>query len=169
MALGPFRSAGATRVLREWPSVHELLPQYPAVLPEEGEALEIDALPADLVRPFGSPSAGVELLRRADAAAQVHRDIDTGWAALPHEGRPALLPYFGRGHATLNRAAVRDGRLCVEKVDPEWRSNVGWRGDGTVPRSLPYPGSSRAARSRRRRCRRSTGRWGAPRALWRSL
>ena len=137
--VGPFRSAAATIVLREWPSVHELLPQYPAVLPERGEAVEIDALPADLVRPFGSPTAGTDLLRRANAAARVHNDITAAWAALPENDRPTLLPYFGRGHATLNRAIVRDGRLRVEKVDPEWRHNVGWRGDGTVPAISAIP------------------------------
>jgi len=138
--VGPFRSPSATRVLREWPSVHELLPQYPAVLPEQGEAVEVDGVAPELVRTFGSPSAGADLLRRAKEAARVHHDIAEGWAALPEDARPALLPYFGRGHATLNRAIVRDGRLRVTKADPAWRPNVGWFGDGTVPALSAIPG-----------------------------
>ena len=62
--VGPLRSPSVTRVLRGWPSVHELLPQYPAVLPADGgEAVEVDALAPALVRPFGSPTAGADLLR----------------------------------------------------------------------------------------------------------
>ena len=96
----------------------------------------MDALAPELVRPSGSPTAGAELLNKAAEAASVHGDIATAWAGLPEDGRPAC-PYFGRGHSTLSRAVVRGGRLQVAKVDPEWRGNIGWRGDG-----------------RRRRCRR---------------
>jgi hypothetical protein len=97
-------------------------------------------LSPELVRPFGSLAAGTELLRRAADAALVHRDIATAWAELPQDAKPALLPYFGRGHRTLSRASVRCGRLRVEKVDPEWRGNIGWYGDGTVPALSAIPG-----------------------------
>lgn len=137
--LGPLRSPGATRVLREWPSVHELLPQYPAVLSTDGRPVEIDALPPDLARSFGTPTAGVDILTRAAAAAQVHDDIAAGWVGIPGGELPALLPYFGRGNRTLNRSTIRDGRLRVEKADPEWRGNVGWFGDGTVPAIAAIP------------------------------
>lgn len=139
VGVGPLRSLAATRVLRGWPAVHELLPQYPAVL-ADGRPVEVDALAPGLVRPFGSPTAGAELLNKAAEAASVHADIATAWAELPEDGRPALLPYFGRGHATLSRASVEGGRLRVAKVDPEWRGNVGWRGDGTVPATSAIPG-----------------------------
>ena len=82
----------------------------------------------------------MDLLRGAADAAAVHGDIVTGWAELRDDERPALLPYFGRGHRTLSRAGVDGGRLRVAKVDPEWRPNVGWYGDGTVPALSAIPG-----------------------------
>ncbi|MBV9312166.1 MAG: hypothetical protein JO100_00210 [Pseudonocardia sp.] len=141
--LGRFRIPSVTRVLRGWPSVYELLPQYPAVLPETGGPIEIDALPPELLRTFGSPSAGVEFLKRAGEAAQVHRDIAAAWANIPSGKAPTVLPYFGRGHRTLNRAVIQSGRLRIDKEDPSWRPNAGWRGDGTVPALCAIPGELR--------------------------
>jgi hypothetical protein len=136
--VGMLRSPSITRVLRDWPGVYELLPQYPAVL-AAGTPVGVDGLSPDLVRPFGAADAGARVLRGFAAAAGVHRDIDAGWAAIPAGSVPTLLPYFGRGHRTLNRAEVRDGRVRVSKEDPGWRGNVGWRGDGTVPAVSAIP------------------------------
>jgi hypothetical protein len=119
--------------------MYELLPQYPAILGADGVPVEVAALPPEAVREFGSGLAGTDLLRRADDAARVHRDIAAGWAAIAESERPALLPYFGRGHATLDRAVLRGGRLRVEKQAAEWRGNVGWLGDGTVPAISAIP------------------------------
>lgn len=130
--IGMLRSGPATRVLRGWPSVFELLPQYPAVLAGT-RTLEPAQLSRDVVRPFGDPNAGEALLRCVARAATVHGDIAAAWDGLPERERPSVLPYFGRGHRTPNRAVLIDGRVRVEKQDPEWRHNVGWRGDGTVP------------------------------------
>lgn len=137
--VGLLRSAAATRELRRWPSVFELLPQYPAVLPEVGEPVEPTALSPTLVRPFGSAGAGAEVLRRVGEAAKVHVDIAAAWEEIPGGGRPGLVVYFGRGHRTPNRAVVHGGRVRVAKVDPEWRGNVGWAGDGTVPAICSIP------------------------------
>lgn len=136
---GMLRSGAATRELRRWPSVFELLPQYPAVLPAAGEPVEPTALSPTLVRPFGSPDAGLAVLGRAGGAAEVHADIVTAWDAIPGGQRPGLVVFFGRGHKTPNRAVVRDGRVEVAKVDPQWRPNVGWAGDGTVPAISAIP------------------------------
>jgi hypothetical protein len=130
---GILRSGAATRELRRWPSMFELLPQYPAVLPEVGEPVQPGALSPGLVRPFGSADAGGQVLGRVGEAAKVHADIAAAWEEIPGGQRPGLVVFFGRGHKTPNRAAVRNGRLRVQKVDPPWRGNVGWAGDGTVP------------------------------------
>lgn len=131
--VGPLRSAAATRVLRSWPSVYELLPQYPAVLSESKKPMEVQQLSPALVRTFGSPTAGVSVLGRAAEADLVHRAITDGWEALRDDQRPGLVCYFGRGHSTVNRAVVNGDRVRFSKDDPEWRGNVGWLGDGTVP------------------------------------
>lgn len=134
------RSRSATRVLRDWPSVFELAPQYPAVL-AAGRPVEPVDLPAEVVRRCGEQAwdGGVGVLARLRAAAQVHADIAAGWERIPEREVPGLSVYFGRGHGTANRAVTRGGRLRVGKKDPQWRGNVGWRGDGTVPAVSAIP------------------------------
>jgi hypothetical protein len=136
--VGVLRSGPATRELRRWPSMFELLPQYPAVL-RVGEPVEPRALSPGLVRPFGSADAGGQVLGRVGEAVKVHEDIAAAWGQVPDGQRPGLVVFFGRGHKTPNWAAVRDGRIRVEKVDPSWRGNVGWAGDGTVPAVSAIP------------------------------
>jgi hypothetical protein len=126
---GILRSGAATRELRRWPSMFELLPQYPAVLPEVGEPVEPRVLSPSLVRPFGSSDAGGQVLGRVGEAVKIQADIAAAWEQIPG----------GRGHKTPNRAAVRGGRIRVQKVDPSWRGNVGWAGDGTVPAISAIP------------------------------
>jgi hypothetical protein len=137
--LGRWRYPPATRVLRGWPSVYELLPQYPAVWQENGPPLEPVELAGSCVRAFGEQDAPGRVLRMAREAAGVHADIAAGWAAIPDGSRPKVVPYFGRGHATPNLARLLDGRVAVTKDDPQWRGNVGWRGDGTVPAVSAIP------------------------------
>jgi hypothetical protein len=147
-ALAGLRSPAVTRMLRGWPSVAELLPQYPAVLhttpdgARGGQAhLEPTELPASLrVWPAGQPGAAARFREAALRAGAVHRDIAAAWAGLRDHGTaPTLVPYFTRGHATANRATLTSGRLTVTTEDPEWRGNVGWRGDGTVPALSAWP------------------------------
>jgi lecithin:cholesterol acyltransferase len=126
--IGPFRHPSATRVLRGWPSVYELLPQYPAVWTEDGP-----------IEPVDLPGACFQDEGMARDAVRTHADIAAGWAAIPAHRVPKLVPYFGRGHRTLNRASLVDGGLLVTKEDPEWRGNVGWHGDGTVPAISAIP------------------------------
>lgn len=142
LGIGRLRHPAATRVLREWPSVHELLPQYPAVYSGAGAiegdgAIEPVDLPAACVRPFTDQAAGERLLSRARKAAKVHEDITAAWQG---DGLPETTPFYARGHRTPNWAGLVGGRLRVTKEDPEWRGNVGWRGDGTVPMISAVPG-----------------------------
>ncbi|MFD4671356.1 esterase/lipase family protein [Lentzea sp. NPDC058450] len=139
--VGLLRHPGARSVLREWPSMYELLPQYEAVWDESaGREVELTELrPSKYADRFA---------RMAAAGRRTHEDIATGWNDIPPYGRPDVVPYFGRGHATPN-LVVRgsDGRLTITKTDPAWRGNEGWAGDGTVPVLSAIPrelGESRA-------------------------
>lgn len=131
--VGPLRHVGVRRVLRGWPSMYELLPQYPAVWDAVvGAEVELTALP-------GSSYAD-QFARMAAAGRQVHEDIATAWAAIPPDRVPDVLPFFGRGHATPNLVTLSaNGRLVITKEDPPWRGNVGWAGDGTVPMLSAIP------------------------------
>ena len=134
---GPKTLAKATAMLRGWDSAYELLPTYHAVLaPGSAEAVrvtEIGALLAD-------ETVGRWFTPRARGALGMHEEIADSWTALAG-GRdlPEVIPLFGRGHPTANRAVLRDGQLVVTKDDAEWGRNVGWRGDGTVPANDSLP------------------------------
>jgi len=133
--IGCLRHPWVTRVLRGWPSVYELLPQYPAVWDgAAGAELELMHLPTAMVE--RRPRLGRYRQAFASGAAEgrrTHEDIATAWAALAPSEAP-VVPYFGRGHPTPNRLELSlAGRLTISKADPDWRGNVGWRGDGTVP------------------------------------
>jgi pimeloyl-ACP methyl ester carboxylesterase len=132
---GRLRLPWVTRVLRGWPSVYELLPQYPAVWDAATSTeLEFTHLPLSMVarRPRLSRYREAFASKAADGR-RTHEEIARAWAALPPDEVP-VVPYFGRGHPTQNRMELApSGRLTVSKIDPHWRGNVGWRGDGTVP------------------------------------
>jgi hypothetical protein len=139
--VGRLRHRGMTRVIRGWPSMYELLPQYPAVWDTATSTpVELTALPASLTDADADLAgyAGTFEKMAADARA-VHDRIRRSWAALDAEQRPDVLPFFARGHATSNLATVEGGRLRVSKQDPPWRGNVGWAGDGTVPALCAIP------------------------------
>lgn len=131
--VGPLRHVGVRKVLRGWPSMYELLPQYPAVWDAvAGREVELTTLP-------GSSYAD-QFASMAAAGRQVHEDIATAWAGIPPKRVPDVLPFFGRGHATPNLITLgANGRLAITKDDPQWRGNVGWAGDGTVPMLSAIP------------------------------
>jgi hypothetical protein len=142
---GPLRYSRATRVIRDWPSVYELLPQYEAVWDQAvaggaGRATELMELPPELVtaRPGLAEYAG-QFAALATRARQVHQEIADGLQALDPCQAPRLTAFMGRGHPTPNRVILADGRLRVTKDDPPWRGNAGWRGDGTVPMLSAIP------------------------------
>jgi hypothetical protein len=116
-------------VLRQWPSMAELLPRYRAVLETgAGTASGSGVLryPHDLPLPRGID---------AQAAYQLHQRIETAWETLPRSAT-AVVPRIGYGHATP-RACTWDGtRVSVTKDRPAWPDLGRWDddlGDGTVP------------------------------------
>ncbi|MFJ9368761.1 hypothetical protein ACIRRA_30645 [Nocardia sp. NPDC101769] len=135
LRLGGLRHPGATRVIREWPGAHELLPQYPAVQITDRVCEPTDLAP-ELVRAAGDAGAGARFVARAREAAGVHDRMTALWQ---ESEVPELVPFYSRGHATPHWAGVAGGRLRVTAEDPSWRGNVGWFGDGTVPMVSAIP------------------------------
>jgi len=142
--VGPLRHPAATRVIRGWPSVYELLPQYEAVLKvpadgSEGRPTEFTAIPAALAARADLAGYVERFAAMAAAGRAVHERIAAAWAGLDPDQAPPVVSYLGRGHATLNLAVLASGTLGISKADPPWRGNVGWRGDGTVPMLSAIP------------------------------
>lgn len=139
VTLGHVRQRAATAALRSWPSMYELLPQYPAVWADAaGRAIELDVVPEPLRTRLGGYLPTFE--RMAAAGRQVHQDIRNGWSAIPGSRAPLFQALFARGHGTANKMTLDDAghlRICAD--DPPWRGNVGWRGDGTVPAVCALP------------------------------
>jgi Lecithin:cholesterol acyltransferase len=121
---------GATALFREWPSVAELLPRYPAIWDEAAQAaLYPHELPVGWLRPA------------AEKAFAVHEDIEAAWEQVPPSG-PEFVPRIGWSHDTLDAAFWDGTRLRVVKQVPSWLSAPGWeddRGDGTVPAVSALP------------------------------
>jgi hypothetical protein len=121
---------GATRLFREWPSVAELLPRYPAVWDATaGAALYPHELPVDWLRPAARKAFGV------------HEDIEAAWEQVPRSG-PEFVPRIGWSHTTMDAAWWDGTQLMVRKQAPSWLSAPGWekdRGDGTVPAISALP------------------------------
>jgi Lecithin:cholesterol acyltransferase len=134
---GPLTLTKATKMLREWDSAYDLLPCYRAVLPAEGaEPVQVP----EIARFLADKTAGQWFTPKARNALTMHEEIKAGWAALASDRDvPEVIPLFGRGHPTPNRAVIRQGRLEVTKNDAEWGPNRGWRGDGTVPANDSIP------------------------------
>lgn len=140
--VGRLRHPGVTRALRSWPSMYELLPQYPAVWDEKTSVpLELATLPP---RWASASIKRVAFSGTYDAAAargrHVHDEIARSWNEIPAARVPEVATFFGRGHATTGMATLTlNGRLTFSKLDPPWRGNVGWGGDGTVPMLSAIP------------------------------
>jgi hypothetical protein len=119
-------------LLRQWPSVAELLPRYPAVWDgATGVARYPHEIPADGL------GAG------AKRAFDMHQEIEQAWAEIPRtEAAPQVKPRLGWSHDTAG-SAVWDGRnLTMHKTPPAWLDLAGWEadhGDGTVPAISAVP------------------------------
>lgn len=127
-------------VMRDWPSMAELLPRYRAIADvtarrgteERAAALYPHELPISWLAP------------RAKDAFRVHEQIREGWKAL--DAPPDVQPRIGDGHATL-RSCTWDGReLRVTPGPPagpdlgDWARDEGrGTGDGTVPTFCGIP------------------------------
>ncbi|MFB6393595.1 esterase/lipase family protein [Polymorphospora lycopeni] len=130
--------SGLRDVLRQWPSIAELLPRYQAV---------VDARPAHvggtggLLYPYELPLPWHEWGADPAAAYRLHVDIEQAWAKLPRDGTK-VVPRVGYGHGTL-RAAAWDGEGVRVTSDPLSFPRLGrWDGelgDGTVPAYAAVP------------------------------
>ncbi|MGV9316092.1 esterase/lipase family protein [Streptomyces sp. NPDC003691] len=126
------RLDGVSELLRQWPSVSELLPRYPVVRDTAtGTARYPHEVPLDGLRPL------------AERGFALHREIEEAWEAMPRTGaEPQIVPRLGWSHRTAG-SAVWDGRaLTVAKERPSWLDLAGWEqdhGDGTVPAFSAVP------------------------------
>ncbi len=147
LAVGPKRLRGFTDVLRQWPSVYELMPRYPAVRRSGGVTT---LAPHEL--PVGAAPAGVtaDFSERAKQARSVHEDIESAWNAL-YGGPdcPEVTAVFGRGHGTFQQAVLSADGLAVSKHTATWLPNEDWHGDGTVPAISAIPIEQTDTRARR--------------------
>jgi hypothetical protein len=129
---------GLRDVLREWPSMAELLPRYQAVL---------DARPSHmggtgrLMYPHEVPAPWQKWGVDPADAYQVHVDIEKAWEQLPRGGT-VVEPRVGYGHGTP-RACVWDGeRVRVTRAAPALLELGRWNdelGDGSVPAYAAVP------------------------------
>jgi hypothetical protein len=127
--------AGPTGLLREWPSVAELLPRYRAVRDIRSGQL---CYPHDLRDAQGRSLA---VLSGAAAAFGVHREIEDAWNEMPGTG-PEMVSFLGWSHPTLDDAVWDGKKLLVSKRPPPWMNRTGWErdfGDGTVPAVSAVP------------------------------
>ena len=121
---------GATRVIRGWPSVYELLPRYPAVIREQT---------GETCYPYELAVKGFDDNVRAADAFEVHKKIERAWGEVgPGPGGPKVTPFLGCGHPTLERASWGDA-LSVTKDPAGWLGQEDWLGDGTVPAYAASP------------------------------
>jgi hypothetical protein len=141
---GPVRLAVASEVLRDWPSAYDLLPRYPAVLPEDKaraahEANQEQLTDALYPHQLGT-LAGRSFAARAGESYAQHQEIDDTWTAMTAAGTaPAVTALFARGHATPARAILGAWLTVSKKRAPGWLPNSDWLGDGTVPANAAIP------------------------------
>lgn len=146
---GRLRYSPVTRVIRGWPSVYELLPQYEAVVRMTasgglGDPFELTELPPGLaIAEPQLPGYAGRFAALAKDGRKTHEAIAGAWEGIDPDRRPQVLSYLGRGHGTLNMAVIDGGQLTVSKADPPWRGNAGWGGDGTVPMLCAIPREQR--------------------------
>lgn len=132
VAIKNYRIRRPMEVLREWPGVAELLPQYPAIVDVSSAGSPDPLRPVELPLPW--------LQSAASNAAKTHRVITDCWEH-PHRW-PDMVARIGFGHGTLRRC-VWDGHTVRVTRDPAGVSDLhGWdgdRGDGTVPAFSALP------------------------------
>lgn len=122
-------------VLRQWPSMAELLPRYQSIL---------DTRPAHaggtgrLLYPYElNLDWGVD----ASAAYQIHKEIEQVWEKLPRS-ETTMVPRIGYGHGTLRSCAWDGKSVTVSKSSPTWPAlgaSEADLGDGTVPAYCGLP------------------------------
>ncbi|MEV0544323.1 MULTISPECIES: alpha/beta fold hydrolase [Nocardia] len=119
-------------VLREWPGVAELLPQYRTIIDASPGRREQALYPSELPLPWLEPIA--------TKAAKVHRAINEAWSA-PRQW-PDMNARIGFDHGTLRRC-VWDGATLQTTEDAPGIADLNlWdldMGDGTVPAFSALP------------------------------
>lgn len=133
--LGQVQNQRLLDVVRSWPSVYDLLPQFPAVADVSTAGVAVvgrrsHELPIDWLR------------NQAARAHSLHEDITQCWSDPSWETKPRLNARIGYGHSTL-RGAVWDGKkVHVGKHSFVGLDLKGWDdllGDGTIPASCAVP------------------------------
>ncbi|WP_405730449.1 hypothetical protein OG607_30770 [Streptomyces sp. NBC_01537] len=126
------RLDGASNLLRQWPSVAELLPRYPAIWDTTTDTARY---------PHELPLPG--LGTSAEAGFAMHQEIEKGWRDMPRTGaEPQVVPRLGWSHGTAGSAIWDGKKLNVNKSLPTWLDLEGWEndhGDGTVPAFSAVP------------------------------
>ncbi|WP_405908789.1 hypothetical protein OG742_30775 [Streptomyces sp. NBC_00828] len=126
------RLDGASDLLRQWPSVAELLPRYPMIWDTTADT---GLYPHQLPLP--------ELGKLAEAGFAVHQEIEQAWKTMPRTGaEPQVVPRLGWSHGTAGSAVWDGSKLTVTKDLPTWLDLEGWEkdhGDGTVPAISAVP------------------------------
>jgi hypothetical protein len=131
----------AARVLRAWPGVWDLTPQYAAVWDDSGgRSIRPTELPAQCVA-AGGDGVAEAVLAGLRAGARTHTAIAAGWGQIPVGQVPEVYAVLARRHGTPARAVLSGGRLSVSKCDADWLpDSEGWSGgDGTVPAYSAVP------------------------------
>jgi len=134
--VGGRRLSGPTRLLREWPSVTQLLPRYPAV---QNTALSGAATNGSALYPHELPFPW--LATAARDAYDLHLRIEQAWTEMPRGG-PEMVACMGWSHPTPDAAWWDGASLTVRKTPPDWLDPTGWEkdlGDGTVPSVSALP------------------------------
>jgi pimeloyl-ACP methyl ester carboxylesterase len=127
---------GISSVIREFTSVHQLLPRYPVVVDRRAGTRD-PALPLRVHELTGG--AGLLDLKRAAAAYEdFHRRLDEDLST--HAGRGldsliSMVPIVGYGHGTGQSAIIDDTGLRTTEEAIALDASKHWlaTGDGTVP------------------------------------
>jgi pimeloyl-ACP methyl ester carboxylesterase len=101
-------------LLRDWPSMYELVPRYQSVedvRSQDSDSAEAPKLyPKDLYLP--------KLRTKIATAFEVHRHIEDAWERNAPETH--CIAYVGRGHGTLLKASWDGKQLVSTKKRPIW-------------------------------------------------
>jgi len=132
-------------VLREWPSIGELLPRYAVI--EDRSRTNTSAVTGEAALTSGPlvwpHELGVPwLTESARQAFAVHQTIETAWRTMPRDSIE-MVPRIGYGHGTA-RSCIWDGKeITVSSAAGPHGDGLGqWTddlGDGTVPAYCGLP------------------------------
>ena len=114
-----------TDAMRTFPSVHQLMPRYPAV-----KVRDEWQYPKDVDLP------GIDRAMAEDAFA-FHKEIED--AVQTHRDSYTLIPVVGVRQKTNQSAVLADGKVMIHREAPDYFEEYQEGGDGTVPRASAVP------------------------------